>query len=387
MKLLLKRLELIKNAIAIEDEEIVELQLLKLKQIDTSDEIFSIVTMLEHKNYAEAMLKIESYLSNYSSLVVYEDAQLQGLKFELSALENSFEELSAKKDEYLKEVDQFNFEYHRVLGDIIQNILQIKEQILFKEVEKKRKTFEEKKEQYTEIKEEVNTLKKEKEKIEKELEDIDEFEDDYDKKYEELNELKEKLNKKEQELNEKRKEAKKAKDEYKQDEKNQEYEDVKKDYEEFKKEYRNVKKEQRATLSQEQKKELKKLYRQASKLCHPDIVADEFKEQAQIIFQELNNANSKNDIETVRKIYESLKSFETFEVSSNSLEDKTLLKQKISILKEKINKIEKEIEEIQKNEVFLILQEYENIDKYLQWIKEELEIELNALKETLKQVM
>ena len=45
-------------------------------------------------------------------------------------------------------------------------------------------------------------------------------------------------------------------------------------------------------LSQEDRDELKRLWRQASKLCHPDLVADDLKEEANAMMVQLNGPNS-----------------------------------------------------------------------------------------------
>lgn len=61
-------------------------------------------------------------------------------------------------------------------------------------------------------------------------------------------------------------------------------------------------------LSKSEEKELKELYRKASKLCHPDIVPPEQKKEAEDIFKELNHYYSNKNIFQVRKILLKLKS-------------------------------------------------------------------------------
>jgi SpoVK/Ycf46/Vps4 family AAA+-type ATPase len=51
---------------------------------------------------------------------------------------------------------------------------------------------------------------------------------------------------------------------------------------------------------------LKQNYRKATKLCHPDKVTDEQREQAQHIFNELKTAYDNNDIEKVDQILANL---------------------------------------------------------------------------------
>jgi len=108
MNQLLKRLELIKTSILLEDDEIVEFQVLKLSKIDLDDDVKSILQKLDSSNYASALISIEKYLTKYNGVVVYEDIELQGLKLELKTFEKQLQELSEKKLEYSNDMDEFN---------------------------------------------------------------------------------------------------------------------------------------------------------------------------------------------------------------------------------------------------------------------------------------
>ena len=379
MQKILKRLELIKTAITIEDEEIIELQVMKLNTMECSEEVIEILTKLDDKDYGNVVVEIERYLERYSGVVVYEDKELQGLRLELKALEKKLEELSSQKNEYLNDIHEFNVQYHLHLGEIIQKILHIKEELLYEAMQEKKEAFEDLKSAYEDLKAEKEELKSKKEKLEKELEEMDEFDDGYDELYEELQELKEELDEKEAELNEKRKETKDAKKEFEEDEVTQEYEDVKQDSEEFSKEYKEVKEEDRFEITDEEKKELKQLFRKASKLCHPDIVSDELKEQAHEIMQKLNEAYSKRDLQTVKEILISLESGNGFDVASDTIDDKDLLREKINEIRNSINQNESEIEEIKEEEAIHIIEEYEDIENYFNFIKEQLQKEYENL--------
>lgn len=76
MTQILKRLEIIKSSIAIEDEEVIELQLMKLQKFDIDNDVKAIVTNLEAMNYAKAIKDIEAYLSKYSGVVKYVDSEV-----------------------------------------------------------------------------------------------------------------------------------------------------------------------------------------------------------------------------------------------------------------------------------------------------------------------
>ena len=381
MHQILKRLELIKTAIALEDEEIIELQVMKLTAIECDGEVKKILAKLDNKDYGTAVVKIEEYLLRFSGVVVYEDKELQALRLELKALEKKLQELSSEKNEYLNDIHEFNVQYHLHLGGIIQKILNLKEELLFASMQKVKDVFEELKNEYESIKVERDYLKSRKEEKEKELEEMDEFDDGYDELYEELQELRDALEDKEQELNQKRKETKQAKEDFEEDEATKEYEEVKQDSEEFNKEHEEVQKEDRFELNDEEKKELKQLYRKASKLCHPDIVSDELKEQAQVIFQKLNDANSKRDLKLVKEILLALESGRGFDVASDTINDKDLLRTKITDIRDAIYQSEVDIETIKEDEVIQILNDYQDVDDYFNRLATELQNEYERLKE------
>lgn len=86
-------------------------------------------------------------------------------------------------------------------------------------------------------------------------------------------------------------------------EKQKEYDEASSDYDDFSKSYEeNLKEPKPFELSEEKLKELKQNYRKATKLCHPDKVTDEQKEQAQRVFTELKTAYDNNDLEKVNDI-------------------------------------------------------------------------------------
>lgn len=123
----LKRLEILKNLILLEEEELIHGQLFKLKEKSASDEaISSIIDAIEKKEHRDALSEIESYLKKKSSLIIYEDLQNIGLKLDLKTLENQLESLTEKRDEAERIIEQFNINYQSELGQLIQEILRFR---------------------------------------------------------------------------------------------------------------------------------------------------------------------------------------------------------------------------------------------------------------------
>jgi len=370
MKHILKRLELIKTSISIEDEEIIDLQVMKLKSIECDNEVKEILTQISSSNYGDVVILIDNYISKYSGMVVYEDKELQGLKLELKVLENRLQELSQKRDEYNNDINEFNILYSLKLGKLIKNILKLRKEILYKQTIQKE-------EEYQKTKNEYEELKSQKVDLEERLKSLDEFDDEYDEVYEELQGLNENINKK-------RKETKEAKEEIEEDPKHQEYEESKKEYEEFSSEYEEIKNEERFEIDEDDKKELKKLFRRASKLCHPDIVVDELKEQATEIMKELNNAYTRKDLSKIKELLHLLESGLVFTVASDSIDNKELLKDKIIDIRKNIETAENEIANIKTDDTFETINNIDDWDEYFESLETELQKEYDKLKDNLQ---
>lgn len=161
-------------------------------------------------------------------------------------------------------------------------------------------------------------------------------------------------------------------------EKKDEYEKRKNEYENF---YKQAIEEAKVkVLSQEEEQALKKFYRKASFLTHPDVVSEEFKELASEQFVKLNEAYKNKDLEAVKNIFEALEKGKTFEYTSAKVNDEQILKNKCEMLKTKINELENEISSLYESEAYKILKN-ENLDEFFENLKANLEQERDKLKE------
>lgn len=301
MMQILKRLEIIKSSIAIEDDEIVEMQITKLKQ-NANETVQRIISLLENRDYPQAIETIEAFIKQQTALSVYIDPELSALKLQLKKLEEELTQKEAEKADVIHEIEEFNHAYHRALGKLIEAILKAK-------------------------------LKLAKNKKEISV-DILELENDY--------------------------------------------QEARREYEEFHRDYESLIKENREELDEDSMIELKKTYREAAKLCHPDMVADN-KEAAEEIFKELNNAYEKNDLKKVKEILAKLKNGEVFGLASDAIDDKELLRRKIEIIKELLTKLDGETRMIKTNETYLLVQEIKNREAYFENLKIQLQKELAQL--------
>ena len=103
MQQILKRLELISSSIEIGDEEIVELQVKKLKALPINAEVQNIIDRLNNLDYSSVVSDIKEYMTKHKGLTSYEDKELSALRLELKVLEKRLQELNESKNEYLNE--------------------------------------------------------------------------------------------------------------------------------------------------------------------------------------------------------------------------------------------------------------------------------------------
>ncbi|MCU7558974.1 hypothetical protein N4T42_01490 [Riemerella anatipestifer] len=124
---------------------------------------------------------------------------------------------------------------------------------------------------------------------------------------------------------------------------------------------------------------MKKEFRKATVLCHPDKVADEFKDAAQRIFIDLKEAYDTNDLKKVSEILNELEKGSFFKTKSETVQEKDLLKVAIAKLKRQIKVLETEIISIKESETFKTIISIEDWDDYFQKTKEKLQRELEDL--------
>ena len=132
-----------------------------------------------------------------------------------------------------------------------------------------------------------------------------------------------------------------------------------------------------------EKKQLKKLYRKASHLCHPDKMDDANKEVATEVFVKLNEAYKKNDLQTVQAIVSKLENGQFNVRLRSAIEDRTLLELRVKELRNEITIITKELVTISRNESYLKVISIDDFDAYFKQQREQLEDEIAALEKEL----
>lgn len=160
-----------------------------------------------------------------------------------------------------------------------------------------------------------------------------------------------------------------------------EYEEAKNDERRYREKFEVEKKVEVFELSDEQKQELKKSFRKASNLCHPDKVIDKFKEVAQRMFIELKYAYDINDLHKVISILEELENGHFFDKSLSNLSERDKLKSAIARLQKEIGYLEHELITLKKSSSFQLIINISNWDDYFTTMRNKLLRELSNLKD------
>lgn len=129
MNKIIKRLEIIKSAIELEDEEIIQQQLVHLQRESGDPVITAIAQAIETRRFSDAMREIATLLQNQRAITNWQDPAIAASKLELKALENQLRELIDTRNTRIQILDEFNDQYHLRLGPLMSRILELRKQL------------------------------------------------------------------------------------------------------------------------------------------------------------------------------------------------------------------------------------------------------------------
>lgn len=160
------------------------------------------------------------------------------------------------------------------------------------------------------------------------------------------------------------------------------YEEAQLNYEEFGRIYLQQLQDLPISLSDDEKQQLKTTYHKASRLCHPDKLAEDAKAKGEEIFKALNEAYRHQDLKRVQGILLKLE-YETtsFITVAKQIDNRALMQKKIILLCEQIAILEPEIKSLQESEIYKRIQTIIDINGYFAEIEQELQAELEILKD------
>lgn len=372
------RLSQIKSSLTWRDYDMADVQLSLLPKDDPK--VVKIIDSIQSRNYEEALSLIGQYLNEpYKGLVEYQDRELDNLLAQMKELEEAIRLLEEQKSEQLFLLNEFNTQQCLVTGDITKQILHLRKEIEAEKLRLKQREQEARQKALEAEKARLEVLKKQRTKLESRIECIDELDSEYADLEEELEHLNEEIRHQRKKVKEKQQDAMTSPLFEETDEST--FQEAEQEYEDYEESYQEAQEDKVAKLSPEDFGLLKKTYRKAARLCHPDVVAEDFKGQASEIMVQLNQACELGDIETVKAILVKLEGGMAFMLSSDLLTDKSQIEAKIHELGEKLEEINQEIEAINKNETWLLITSIDSWEGYFEEVKAELESYLLQLQQ------
>jgi hypothetical protein len=174
---IIKRLEIVKNFILLEDLEELSDQITKLIVFDFNSDLNEIIVDVKKEEFASAINKIQNFINKNQQLAIWNDPEIEALKLEIKNLENQLNGYDNEKIELEKLLSEFQHIHSIELGEIILEILKLRklkfrsDKTKFEEAENDEKQYrnqfdtERDKEVFELTKEQKSELKKISEKL------------------------------------------------------------------------------------------------------------------------------------------------------------------------------------------------------------------------------
>ncbi len=123
-----KRLELIKSLILLEEEDEIYTHTFKLKQFPLSAELENILDCLIEKSYSKALIAIDVFITQHQSLTIYLDPEIDALKLEIKSLLATINLLFNEKADLEKLIHEFEIRHNKELGELLIKILKYRKE-------------------------------------------------------------------------------------------------------------------------------------------------------------------------------------------------------------------------------------------------------------------
>lgn len=149
LHIVVKRLEIIKNYILLEDLNSLVTESLKLGQYDFNEDISEVISLVKSNNFNQAIPIIDNFIRQNQQVELWIDKELAILKTEVRKLENQINAFDNEKTELEKIISEFQHRHTLELGDIILKILKLRK-LKFKTSKEKFDEAEQDEKQYRE---------------------------------------------------------------------------------------------------------------------------------------------------------------------------------------------------------------------------------------------
>ena len=170
-------------------------------------------------------------------------------------------------------------------------------------------------------------------------------------------------------------------------EQQQQYEEAQSDYQSYQEEKQSYVGTTVSSLTEEEKKSLKKRYRKAASLCHPDRVHESLQVRAQEIFIHLQKAYESNNLDQVTEIYQALEQG-VYDLKSRTVELSRLeqLQAERDHLSQKRSSYLAELRALQEHSTWQTITEITDWDAHFQQLREQLTIQAGILEKQRNQL-
>lgn len=173
----------------------------------------------------------------------------------------------------------------------------------------------------------------------------------------------------------------------KKEELEKEAEQAQETYEDYSEDFVEIQQKKVDILTEDQAKDMKKLYRLACNICHPDKVINNNKEQAEKIFIDLTDAYENNDLTRVSKIYQAVKQGDFSQTRASTLNAVDILRSTLSEMRYKVEQYSKELYELKQDPTVVAMYDIGNHENnwidFFEMKKSVFEEELNIWLEKL----
>ena len=129
---IIKRLEILKNYILLEDIDELKKETAKLSGYGFNSALVSIIDDVNKEEFASAINKIKIFIESNQQLTSWIDPEIAALKLEIRNLENKLNAYDNERIELEKQLSEFQHRHTIELGDLILEILKLRK-IKFKD--------------------------------------------------------------------------------------------------------------------------------------------------------------------------------------------------------------------------------------------------------------
>ncbi|AJJ64663.1 coiled-coil domain-containing protein [Yersinia aldovae] len=382
MKKLIKRLEIIKSAIELEDDDIIRQQLSYLKSEPQDAVLVSIAIAIEQGKFTHALDAISTWLGSKQAVTHWQDVELSACKLELKALEEQLRELIVQRDERLQLLDDFNDLYLVRLGPLMKKILHLRKQLAENTLRRAEAETRRREDDYRNcqqyLSQAIDALASLKQRW-LVLSPLCDATFEMRKQIQQQTELIIALLAEIKELEHgfctrNTRSTRKAREE------------AKDKYDSYQQQQRKAEQrhENEQKFSSDQRQELNRLWRQASRLCHPDLVADEFKEKAHQLMVQLNQARQRGDFTAINALLASLKQGLGPLMGSDCIDDLERLRRKITQVRDQIDTMLSELTALEDEDSWRLATSLPDKDQWFTEQENVLSKTLNILERQVK---